>query len=562
MNNSMGGVGANVGVTGYALDPAYEAALHNRTVVNTGGATFEPFGIAPGNVIDNTGRTFLDKAVPLVTAAGVGAAFGPVIAGALTPAGTGAVASGAISGGTTGAITGGTGAGLTGQNVGKGVLIGGVTGALGGALKPVASGATNELTNSGVNPTLAQGITTVGTGAVKGAVGAALGGGNVTQGATGGAIGAGTGSVAGSVFSNGGTIFSGGTAAQPSPPALTTPQAPGTMSADDGLDYIDPTGQYAYQNADGTVSGGGSGGGGYYDTTDPIVQQNVNAGQQAYNGGNPGVGVTGGTVSGGSLLGSLAKYLTGGGGGSGGGANLLAQLLGLGATGIGGALQSSAARSAANNFGAATRFNPFNVTTNNGTVGFNGTNATATLSPGAQAQSNALNGLVSNSAAALNKGPTAAANGYFNLLQQEDQPQNDRFLQGTKDNEFANGIFSSTPGQYQTQAALDAINRQTTQNQITANNFANTQQQNQLAQLTGGLNGLNNLNASQLAALRLGSDTGSAASGANAVANEPILAANSGSNIGNLLVGLGNGVSNSNANNNALAQYLASIYHG
>lgn len=109
--------------------------------------------------------SFMSKALPVVTAAGLGAAFGPVAAQAIG-AGAGTVGAGA----TTGAISGASQAALTGQNVGKGALIGGALGGIGQGVANTGVGkaATGALGNIGVPAPLATGI-------VKGAVGAGLG---------------------------------------------------------------------------------------------------------------------------------------------------------------------------------------------------------------------------------------------------------------------------------------------------------------------------------------------------------------------------------------------------
>lgn len=563
-----GGIGSVQGMTpaqiaqeeqedaGTDLDPGYLAYLKaNPTYIN--GKLIEPFGIAPSSIVDqnDVGGGFLDnllnKGLPIATAAGLGAAFGPAAGAALVPAGAGAATSGAIVGGATGAISGGTGAALQGGNVGKGVLIGGATGALGGALKPVVQAGSTQLSDAtGLSPGLSSGLVKTAAGAATGAASGALQG-NAGAGALSGT----TGSVQGSILSGlGNTIFQSGSAVTPTTnPSLTTPAAP---MSDDGLDYINTGGQYITDPTEiPTIQQGGIDPGqnpGYQDLP-------VTGGGSTLGGGYTGSPNGGGSTNS-SLLSSLASLLSGGGGSNSG---LLAQLLGLGASGIGGALQSNAAKGAAGNFADATKYAPYSVNTANGSNTFNGTSATSTLSPGAAGNLNSLNGLVKSSAGSLAAGPNAAAQNQFNLLQNEDADTNAKFLQGTKDNEFANGVFSSTPGQYQTQAALDAINKQTTSNQITANNFGNTQQQQQLAQLTAGLNGTQSINQGQLAGLQLGGTLGGQASESNAVAQQPNLAANSGSNIGSLLTNLGSGVTNSgNSNNNALAAYLSKLFGG
>ncbi len=324
-------------------------------------------------------------------------------------------------------------------------------------------------------------------------------------------------------------------------------------------------------------------GGGYYtppsndvsgnpiNYTDPLTGLNP--------GSNPGYnplyttsnGITGGITpnvnlgqlysgaGGGSFLGSLVGALTGSGGGD--TSSLLAQLLGYGASGIGGNMQSNAAKNAATTFGDETKFNPYSISTNNGSTSFNGNQATSTLSPEQQSLSNLLASLGGHSASALSgNGYNTSVNNNFNALQSADLQAQQRLMGNTQDNEFANGVLGSTAGGYQTQAALNAIGQQTGQNYSQAVNQANAQQQAQLAQLTGSLNGLNQINQSQLNQITAGGNLGSAASGANALAYQPALAANSNSNIGNLLTSLGSSATNSGqSNSNALAQFIAGL---
>jgi hypothetical protein len=144
----------------------------------------------------------------------------------------------------------------------------------------------------------------------------------------------------------------------------------------------------------------------------------------------------------------------------------------------------------------------------------------------------------------LNGGIQGNYNNMYNMLQAQQSDANDKFFQNNLDNQMANGVLSSTAGQYQSQAALNAINQQNLNDQSQAMNFANTQQQNQLQQLTQSLNGLQGYNTQQIAAGTLGGQLGTGQSNANYNASSPWLAANSGSNIGNFLTGQGSGASN------------------
>jgi hypothetical protein len=105
---------------------------------------------------------------------------------------------------------------------------------------------------------------------------------------------------------------------------------------------------------------------------------------------------------------------------------------------------------------------------------------------------------------------------------------------------------SSTAGGYQTQGALQAIGAQTGQNYSTASNLANSQQFNQLQNLTASLNGNNQINGQQLQQLQTSLQGGALASNANQGAYKPALAANSNSTFGNILNGLGSAVSSPN----------------
>jgi hypothetical protein len=515
---------------------------------------------------------------------------------ALTPA-IGALASGAVSGAAGGALS----AGLTGQNAAKGALVGGVTGGAGAAASPLVA----QLVAQGMNPAVAAALVKGGLGATTGAVGAAVTGGNVGQAAelggvtgavrgglqssglnstaasalTGAARGALTGqgalagaesgalsgaanAVTGSVFGGGSTIFNSGTAANPtSNPSLTNPQEP-TMALDSQTSD-DP---FAFLSA-GDLTGDSTGSG---DSTpnfgfDPSTLGNIdmssllsqlgsdsNLGDFNNNlniqgggstlGGGVNLSASLGGGSNGSLLSQLASALGGGGGGN---SALLSQLLGLGATTAGGALNSAAAKSAAGTYAGQTAFNPYTVNGAGGSTSFNGSTATSTLSPQQQQLQQMLAGLSTSSGNSLAAGPQAAITSDFNNRQSGALQAQQRLLGNTQDNEFANGILGSTAGGYQTQGALNAIGQQTNQNYTSAVNDATTQQQQQLAQLTAGINGNSNINAQQLAQLQTALQGGSAASTANQGAYKPALYANSNSTFGNALSGLGNAVSNS-----------------
>lgn len=508
----------------------------------------------------------------VVIAAGT-AGIGSAVGGALGGGAVGAVGGGAASGATSGALN----AKLQGTSIGKGALMGAIGGGIGGAASPLAK----TLAQAGVNPTLASGLVKTGVGATTGAIGAGLSGQNVGAGllggATRGAINAGTSAVTGSIFNS-------GNAALPSQSPLAQ-----NMS-DDGLDYITPGGTYmndmsgygdptfnpgaiysgnnpGFDNLD--VQGGGSTlGGGYSDASGNTTAGSLTGTALAKFLSGMGIGgVSGGGGNGSpaggnsSILGSLAGLLTGSGGGMNG--SLLAQLLGLGASGAGGALSSQAAKDAAGNFAGQTKYAPYNVTTANGSTqfgpgGVNSTPNSATANTLAQ-----LNGVTGSAANALRAGPQAASDANFNSLTSGQLQAQQRLMGNTQDNEFANGVLGSTAGQYQTQGALGAIGSQISGDRVTANDMATQQQQQQLAQLTAGLNGTNQINAGQLVAAGLGGNLGSEASGANVAAYSPSLAANSNSNIGNLLTNMGGAATNSgSSNNNALQAYLTSIMQG
>lgn len=597
-------VGVATAGVGSAIGPALGGALGSTAGGIATGAVSGAAGGALSSALQgqNIGKGALIGGV----SGGAGAAATP-LTGALTSAGVNPTIAGALVKGGAGAATGALGAAVSGGNIGQAAELGGVSGAVKGGLQGSGLLQGGNALQNGLNNTAA--------GALTGAVRGALTGQGAAAGAAGGALNGATGAVTGSILSGAGTIFnSGSTDVQTQNPNLTTPAA--HMGNEDPSYYNDNTDPYGnaswnsdYSNQGSSfqldpslfsgspgnidyagllsglqsdpslntfnnnlnVQGGGTTlGGGYTDANGNTTAGNLTGGALAQFlasmganhsavGQNPagtaGVGASGaGGSSSSNPLASLASLLSGGSGG--GSSNLLAQLLGLGSSAVGGSLQSSAAKSAAGNFANQTQFSPYSVNTNNGSTSFNGTNATSTLSPGQQQTSNALGGLGQSSIQSLNAGPNSAANNYFNNLQANQQSANQRFMANTQDNEFSNGVLGSTAGQYQTQAALGALGQQTGQNQINANNFANTQQQNQLANLTASLNGQNQINQGQLAQTQLGAGIGAQASGANVSAYSPSLAANSNNNIGNLLATLGQTQNSGSSNQNALLQYL------
>ena len=151
-----------------------------------------------------------------------------------------------------------------------------------------------------------------------------------------------------------------------------------------------------------------------------------------------------------------------------------------------------------------------------------------------------LQGLSGSSGAALAAGPGEAINNNFNALQSADLQSQQRLMGNTQDNEFAHGVLGSTAGGYQTQGALQAIGQQTGQNYGRAVDQANTQQQQQLAQLTASLKGNSQISADQLSQLQSALSGGAAASDANAKAYLPSVTPNSSSLWGNALQGVGN----------------------
>lgn len=545
-------------------------------------------------------QTFMNKIVPMLAIAGLTAGAGSSIGGALAGTagtagtaatsgalgasiGTGGALTGvgsALVGAGTGALGGGLSATMSGGNIGKGILTGGALGAIGGGLKPFVQGATG-LTGATGN-IVNSGITGAGTGAVRGALngqGAAAG---ALSGAQSGATSAAGSAVTGSIFNSGNTVS----------PQLTQSNNPSTPNVSVDPNYfstqgIQPIGMdtgygsYTPTGDPNTVSYNNYGNNPGTDTSLAALMggldPNYQVSNQYYIGGTPMSGATGG--AGGAVAGAagsatsslLSRLLGGGGNGSAGGGNssLLAQLLGGGGGGgllssllgnamNGGAMaiNNQANQYASQQYAGQTKFNPYNVNTNGGSTTFNGTSATSALSPGQQQNSNALNGLTQSSAAGLQAGPQAASQGYFNNLQAQDQDANNHFYQSNLDNQMANGVLSSTAGQYQSQAALNAINQKTANNQVMANNFGQNQMQQQLQQLTAGLNGQNQINSQQLSQLNAGGNLGSMASNANLHAYAPLAGANANSNIGNILSSMGNQASNGSSNNQSLLQLL------
>lgn len=473
--------------------------------------------------------------------------YAPVVLAGVASGGVGAGVGAAAGGGLAGGVAGGAAAGVTSAEasslannaslakpgtVAKGAVIGGI----GGGIASQLGGATKALTNSGLPAPVASGLVKGAAGAATGAVGGAITGQGASKGAIGGAIAGGTSAVAGSIFNSGNTVNTSNSTVIPPPQT--------TNMADDSLDYITPTGQYAGQNMDGSTYGGGSGSGGYYDPNDPVVQANTQAGQQYYSSGNPGGTVGNGSSGGaGSLLATLASKLFGSNV-SPQNMSMLSSLLGFGANAGAGVLNSNAAKGAANTFGQQTKFNPYAVQTSGGNTSYSNGNATSTLSAGNQANLNGLNNLSQQSLAGLQAGPQGAANQYYQQLQAQQKQGNDRLIANTTDNEFGKGILASTAGQYQTQGAVDSIHNQNLQDSVLANNFGQGQQQQQLNQLTAGLNGAGNINSQQLQQLMYGGNLGSEASNANQGAYKPSLVANSNSTFGGILSALGNQTNN------------------
>ena len=494
-------------------------------------------------------------------------AIAPMLAGGAAAGSLGSIAATAGAG----AIVGGAGAAgmdvlgnhaLTLGSVGKGALLGGVGAGTGAYLNGNGLG---NIANGSIG------------GAVTGGVRGAIDGQGVISGAEGGAIQGASGAVQGSIINAGTNLVSGGGSAYAPGVNPNTSDTggvpPASLASGNSNMSADPSYFDFLNNPTSTnVSTAGTGQDpittNFNPTmgfTDPSLGMNAPVGGYLPTDSSGNVITSGGGSSGGStnLLAQLAHMLTGGNGSSGGGSGLtpsmLTQLLGLASSAGGGQLQSNAAKGAASTFGNETKYAPTTVSGLDGST----TGGVTTLSPGAAATSAGLTGMDSGLIKSLAAGPGATANADFNSLASSQLQAQQRLMANTQDNEKANGVLSSTAGGYQTQGALGAIGSQISGDQVTANNMAATQQQDQLAQLTAGLNGNDQINKAGLAAGALGNSISGTTAGANSSAYSPSLAANSNSNIGNLLASLGNGATNSgNANSNALAQYLASLGGG
>lgn len=510
-----------------------EASAKTGQAPNALGQLFTPAmtstGGAFGKVLADVGPV-VTKGVDLAVAGGAAAA------GAALAAPLGATAAGAASG-AAGSVASGT---MGGNLTAKGVLTGTALGALGGAVAQsgIGQASNNALTSNGIPAPIAGAVTKGATSALTGAVGGAIKGTGAVSGAEGGALSGSTGAVAGSILSGAGTIFNSGSTVQPTNnPSLTTPAAPaptnGYNSMGDGIDDL-PT----FQDPDA-------------DPSNPLTFQDPS--DPNYNPGNTNLNIQGGgstlggdtgngsSSSNAGLLSQLSKLL---GGSTGANSSLLNSLAGILTNGAAGAVNQQAAQYAANQYAGQTQYSPYSVSTNNGTTAFNGTNATSSLSPQAQQTSDALSGLTNSSAASLQAGPQAAQQQYYNQLQASQADANNKMYQNNLDNQFGNGVLSSTAGQYQSQAALANISQQQLNDQTQAANYANTQQQQQLGQLTAGLNGTNALNTQQLAQMQQAGNFGSQASNANLQAFKPLAGANANSNLGNILSSIGNTASN------------------
>lgn len=536
-------------------------------------------------------QTFMNKILPMLVVgtltAGVGSAAGGALAGtagtATTAATSGALGAGmgtggalttagtALAGAGAGSFGGGLSAALSGGNIGKGLLLGGLTGAAGGALSRLASPATSSMTNAGVNSQVASGITKTATGAATGALGGAISGRGALAGAQGGAIGGGSNAVAGSILSGLGSVFNSGNTVNPQ---LTQSYNPSTPNVSVDPNYFDPSGlqpipmdtgygQYSpytdpntgaynnYGNNPGTDTSLANLLGGL-DPNYQVSNQYYNQGNAGNGGGGGGNGLGASSAGGSAISSLLSKLLGGGSGGSGVSSSLLSQLLGLGVNGAAGAVNSQANQYASQQYAGQTAYNPYAVNGPQGSTSFNGTTANTNLNPATQQTYNALGGLANSSAQSLQGGQQVAANQYYNQLQAQDQNSNNHFYQSNLDSQMANGVLSSTAGQYQSQAALDAINQKSANNQVMANNFGNQQQQNQLGQLTAGLNGQSQINSQQLQQLQTGAGMGSQAGNINLQAYKPLAGANANSNLGNILSSIGSQSSNGGSSSSLL----------
>jgi hypothetical protein len=490
---------------------------------------FEQYaGIVPGESLGNKiATTAFTTVAPAIAIGIMTGGLGDALGGGLV----GTAAAGAVGGAAQGAL-GDFEADrpITLGSVGKGSLEGAAAAAIPYELGPNGINVTGALVNAGVPGSVASGLVKGGTGLVTGAIGGALDGqgalAGAEAGATRGALSGVGNAVAGSIFNSGNTINTSGSTVDPT---QTQSQVSNPTMSSDGSDFFNSDDTSQYESNPGYSPLYTDGGNGQAIGITP----NVNYGQS----GGAGYGGT----SGGNLLSSLASML---GGSTGMSPSLLSQLLGMGSSALGGSLSSSAAKSAAGTFQNETMYKPYGTQTTDGTTAFNNGQLQTSLSPGAQANVNSLNGLAQSSANGLQQGITGNYNNMYNMLQGQQSQANNKMFQNNLDNQMASGVLSSTAGQYQSQAALNSINQQNLNDQSQAMNFANTQQQNQLSQLTGSLNGLQGYNTQQLQAGTLGGQLGAGQSSADATASSPWLAANSNSNIGSLLTGLGSGASN------------------
>jgi hypothetical protein len=479
--------------------------------------------------------TFMDKFGPAIAiglaTGGVGSAVGAGVGSAIGGM-TGTVIGGAAGGATAAGLT----AAIQGRNPLKPILVGGL---LGGA----GAGLNSTLGSAGLSPTASAIGAKIGTGALSGA----LSGQGALSGAEGGALSGAGNAVAGSIFNSPGSTVD---------PQLTNSNNPSTPTVSYDPSLGDPSQSYIsdpnYQSipfqdpsAPGynpgytnyNVQGGGSTlGGGYTDNNGNTTAGNLGGSALATFLKGMGGQQSSGNGSNTGILSTLSQLLGGGAG--------LSQLLGIGVNGAAGAVNSQANQYAAQQYAGQTHFNPYNIQGPGGSTSFNGTTAQSSLNPATQQTYNQLGNLANSSAQSLQGGQQQAAQGYYNNLQNQQRDSNNKYYQNNLDSQFANGVLSSTAGQYQSQAALGNISNQNMQDQTLANNFANTQQQNQLQQLTAGLNGQNQINSQQLQQMSTAGGLGADASGANLQAYKPLAGANANSNLGNILSSIGNQSSN------------------
>lgn len=512
-----------------AYNAGWNPTATNVTGTNANGAVAVKNQTTPAIQLRN--NDFFDKLVDVgvpIVIAGMAAAMTGGAAGAAMGGGlAGGAVGGAVGGATSSAVSSGeAGTPITLGSLGKAAAVGAVGGAVGAS--GVAGKATGTLTNSGVNSAVASGLVKGAIGAGTGALTGAISGQGAGAGAAHGALVGGASGVAGSIFSSGNTINTSNSTVIPPPTNNTMADYPVTTDGTDlnaPITFQDPTDPYynpGYQNLD--VQGGGTTLGGGYG-----------------NGSMP----SNASSSGGSLLANLASKLFGSSGASPQNMALLSQLLGAGVNGAAGFINSAAAKNATQQYANQTKFAPYGVNTSGGSTSFNGTNATSNLSAGNQANLTGLNALSQQSLAGLKAGPAAASNQYYQQLQAQQKQGNDRFMANTQDSEFGRGVLASTAGQYQTQGAIDSIHNQNLQDSVLANNFGQQQQQQQLNQLTAGLNGSGGINAQQLQQLMYGGNLGQQASSANAHAYAPLAGANSNSPVGSILSSIGTQYNNS-----------------